>query len=88
LLASTFRYAFDLLNLLNLEASVLAEVALNEKRYEYCPLGMCVNTAAGAAFEGCHEQRRASGGFEDLKIVQLELIKAPKSFLHNRMDGG
>lgn len=66
LLAPPLRYAFDLLNLLDLEASVFAEVALDQQCDENRPLRVCVDAAAGAALEGGHEERCAGGGLEDL----------------------
>ena len=66
LLAAPLWYALDLLDLLDFKASILAEVAFDEKRDEDGPLRVCVNAAAGAALEGSHEEGCAGGGLEDL----------------------
>jgi hypothetical protein len=55
--------ALDLLDLLDLEARVGAEVALDEQRDEDGPLRVRVDAAAGAALEGGVEKGRAGGGF-------------------------
>jgi len=48
-----------LFNLFDLKARVFSEIALDEEGYEDGPLRVCVDAAAGAAFEGCEEERRA-----------------------------
>ena len=59
LLPSSFRYALGLFNLFDLKARVFSEIALDEEGYEDSPLRVCVDAAAGAAFEGREEERGA-----------------------------
>lgn len=68
LLASPLWYAFDLLNLLDFEARVGPEVALDKEGDEHGPLRVRVDAAAGAAVEGGEEEGRAGGGFENLGV--------------------
>ena len=56
LLAAALGDALDLLDLLDLEARVFTEVALNEQRDQHRPLRVRVDAAAGAALEGGHEE--------------------------------
>ena len=56
LLAAALGDALDLLDLLDLEACIFAEVALHEECHEDRPLRVRVNAAAGAALEGGHEE--------------------------------
>ena len=66
LLATALGDAFDLLDLLDLEACVAARIAFDEEGHEHGPLRVRVDAAAGAAFEGGEEEGRAGGGFKDL----------------------
>jgi hypothetical protein len=51
-----FRYPLNLLNLLNLKTRVFAKVTLDQKCNEDCPLGVCMDAAAGTAREGGVEE--------------------------------
>lgn len=73
LLAAALGDALDLLDLLDLEACVFAEVALHEESDEDRPLRVRVDAAAGAALEGGHEERGAGGGLEDLVKVSMSI---------------
>lgn len=65
-------YALDLFNLLNLEARILAELALDEERHKDSPLRVRVYAAAGAPVEGREEERGTSRWFVDLRSRSQE----------------
>jgi hypothetical protein len=100
LLATTLGYAFDLLDLFDFEACVVAEVAFDEESNENGPLGVRVYAAAGAAFEGGHEEGCAGRWFEDLMIYEHDMsgcvcitcLRSSKIFLavkvHDKHVGG
>ena len=73
LLAAALGDALDLLDLLNFETCVFAEVALDEECDQHGPLRVRVDAAAGAALEGGHEEWGAGGGLEDLVKVSMSV---------------
>jgi hypothetical protein len=82
LLAAALGYAFDLLDFLDLEACIGAEVAFDEECDEDSPLRVRVDAAAGAALECSHEEGRTGGGLEDLVSYEhVEYIRKYSSYL-------
>lgn len=54
-LALTTRDTLDLFNVANLELTVRALLALDQERYQHCPLRVCVDAAARAALKRSQE---------------------------------
>lgn len=63
--------AFDLLDIADLKVTLLAELALDQQRHQDCPLGVGVNTAAGALVKGGKEERGAIGGLQVERLANV-----------------
>lgn len=73
-LALAPRDTLDLFNVANLELTVRALLALDQERYQHCPLRVCVDAAACAALKGSQEERRTGGGFQVERLADVFAI--------------
>ena len=71
-LAIALAYPFDLLQLFNLKAGLVAKLALDEERHKHRPLAVRVDAATGpASLKGGEEERRALRGLEGCGRAQV-----------------